>query len=125
MSAQVYDPTNDAGANAISMTAAAQAHVRRQLVKEGADALLLGITESGCNGYMYSLSFVAANSVGTRHFDFDGVTVFVEDQNWPLVRGTQIDYVREGLNAALTFKNPNATGECGCGESFSVGESAH
>lgn len=123
MSAEVYDPTEDE-ANGIAMTPAAQAHVRRQLVKEGAEALLLGIAESGCNGYMYSLEFVTGSLAGTRHFDFDGVTVFVEDANWPLVRGTEIDYVKVGLNAALAFNNPNATGECGCGESFSVAERA-
>ena len=106
------------------MTQAAQRHVRRQLDKEGAGALLLGITESGCNGYMYELRYVAdeAESVpgGVRTFDFDGVTVLVDNADWPLVGGTEIDYVTEGLNAVLKFRNPNASGECGCGESFSV-----
>ena len=106
------------------MTDAAQQHVRRQLDKEGADALVLGITESGCNGYMYELRYVA-DQAGTvadsvRAFDFDGVTVLVENADWPLVGGTEIDYVTEGLNAVLKFRNPNASGECGCGESFSV-----
>ena len=107
------------------MTHAAQKHVRRQLAKEGAHALLLGITESGCNGYMYELRYVAeeADDAGddVRAFDFDGVTVLVENADWALVGGTEIDYVTEGLNAVLKFRNPNATGECGCGESFSVG----
>ena len=106
------------------MTHAAQRHVRRQLDKEGADALLLGITESGCNGYMYELRYVAdqADVSGTdvRAFDFDDVTVLVDSADWPLVGGTEIDYVTEGLNAVLKFRNPNASGECGCGESFSV-----
>ena len=106
------------------MTDAAQRHVRRQLHKEGADALLLGITESGCNGYMYELRYVAdpadANRDGVRAFDFEGVTVLVDNADWPLVGGTEIDYVTEGLNAVLKFRNPNASGECGCGESFSV-----
>ena len=105
------------------MTHAAQRHVRRQLDKEGADALLLGITESGCNGYMYELRYVADDAEivggGVRTFDFDGVTVLVDNADWPLVGGTEIDYVTEGLNAVLKL-NPNASGECGCGESFSV-----
>lgn len=107
------------------MTHAAQQHVRRQLAKEGAHALLLGITESGCNGYMYELRYVAEDDAGddARAFDFDGVTVLVENGDWALVGGTEIDYVTEGLNAVLKFRNPNATGECGCGESFSVGAS--
>ena len=110
------------------MTQAAQRHVRRQLDKEGADALVLGITESGCNGYMYELRYVAdqVDTVGdgVRAFDFDGVTVIVENADWPLVGGTEIDYVTEGLNAVLKFRNPNASGECGCGESFSVAPSS-
>ena len=120
--AQVFDPAQSAGA--IAMTPAAQAHVRRQLAKEGAQALVLGVKTSGCNGYMYDLSFLESSSgpepADARAFDFDGVKVFVGNADWPLVRGTEIDYVVAGLNAALTFRNPNAASECGCGESFSI-----
>ena len=115
MDAEVYDP------DTISVTAAAERHVRRQLVQQDAGALVLGITESGCNGYMYELDFIADDATaGMRRFDFAGVTVCVAEEHWPLVRGTEIDYVTEGLNSALRFNNPNATAECGCGESFSI-----
>lgn len=114
LSAELFDPT------AIAMTPAAQAHVQRQLVKEQAVALKLGITESGCSGYMYELSYLEGNLESAHAFDFDGVTVVVDDADWRLVQGTVIDYVTEGLNSALTFKNPNATAECGCGESFAI-----
>lgn len=117
MSAEVFDPAELA---TITMTPAARVHVRRQLAREGADALRLGITESGCNGYMYELSYLADGVDDARTFRFDDVTVVVDDADWALVQGTVIDYVTEGLNSALTFKNPNATAECGCGESFSV-----
>lgn len=123
MSTQIFDPA--AHEQTISMTAAACRHVRRQLAKEGAEALLLGVTESGCNGYMYELRYVEGTAADVRTFDFDGVTVFVDNADWPLVGGTEIDYVTEGLNAVLKFRNPNATGECGCGESFSVGPAAN
>ena len=117
MSVQVFDPAAPA---TILMTPAAQAHVRRQLTKEGADALRLGVTESGCNGYMYELTYLDGDPAESRSFHFDDVTVVVADDDWSLVQGTEIDYVTEGLNSALLFRNPNATGECGCGESFSV-----
>ena len=117
MSAEVFDP---AELTSINMTPSARAHVRRQLAREGADALRLGIAESGCNGYMYELSYLDGELLEGRSFRFDDVTVVVDDTDWELVRGTVIDYVTEGLNSALTFKNPNATAECGCGESFSV-----
>ena len=119
MSTQIFDPAAH-DPQTISMTPAACRHVRRQLAKEGAEALLLGVTESGCNGYMYELRYVDGPPEDVCGFDFDGVTVFVENADWPLVEGTEIDYVTEGLNAVLKFRNPNATGECGCGESFSV-----
>lgn len=114
MTAELFDPT------AIAMTPAAQAHVRRQLAKEQAVALRLGITESGCSGYMYELSYLEGDAANAHSFDFDGVTVVVDDTDWKLVQGTVIDYVTEGLNSALIFKNPNATAECGCGESFAI-----
>lgn len=123
MNADTYDPA--AAEDAIAMTPAARRHVRRQLARQGAEALELGVKTSGCNGYMYDLHYrdaAAQAAPGDRVFDLDGVRVLVAHGNWPLVRGTTIDYVAEGLNAMLTFSNPNASGQCGCGESFSVTE---
>lgn len=115
MQAQQYDPES------ISITPAALAHVRRQLRQEGAEALVLAVTESGCNGYMYELAFADAEMPDTRSFRFGtDVRVEVAEDHWPLVRGTEIDYVVEGLNSALKFNNPNADAMCGCGESFSI-----
>lgn len=121
MSAGTFDPSTTT--DAITMTATARGHVRRQLARHDAEALELGVKSSGCNGYMYELGYLAPGTTpaaGDRVFDFGGVRVFVAHGNWPLVRGTEIDYVTEGLNSALKFSNPNATGQCGCGESFSV-----
>lgn len=121
MNAAAFDPNTTK--DAITMTAAARGHVQRQLARHGAEALELGVKSSGCNGYMYELAYRDADTApaaGDRVFEFEGVRVLVAHGNWPLVRGTEIDYVTEGLNAALKFTNPNATGECGCGESFSV-----
>ena len=104
------------------MTSDAVSHVERQLEKEGANALLLRVTESGCNGYMYELDFVNDEPHDARKFAFgENVQVYVENSHWELVGGTTIDYVTEGLNSALKFDNPNADTLCGCGESFSVG----
>ena len=123
MQARQYDP------DSISITPAALAHVRRQLRSEGAGALVLGVTESGCNGYMYELDFsdpaaapaTTGNALSTRSFRFgEDVRVEVAEDHWPLVRGTEIDYVVEGLNSVLKFNNPNADAMCGCGESFSI-----
>ncbi|MCH2337595.1 MAG: iron-sulfur cluster assembly accessory protein [Pseudomonadales bacterium] len=115
MTAHVYDPT------AISMTPAAQDHVGQQIAREGATGLLLSVTDSGCNGYMYELSYLATEPTASKRFDFTGeVRVYVQEANWEIVCGTEIDYVTEGLNSSLKFNNPNADTLCGCGESFSI-----
>ncbi len=95
-------------------------HVSKQLSSEHAAALLLHVTESGCNGYMYSLKFVDAVPRDAHIFEFDGVKVLIENEHWNLLRGTHIDLVTEGLNSTLRFENPNADTHCGCGESFSI-----
>ena len=124
MTAETFDPKQFASSDALAITPAAREHVRRQLAKDGAAALLLGVRESGCNGYKYDLSYVEGELGDVRKFDFDGVAILVENANWLLVQGTEIDYVTQGLNSMLTFRNPNATSECGCGESFSVRSAA-
>ena len=53
-------------------------------------------------------------------FHIDGVDVFVKEEHLPLVNGIEIDFVTEGVNSLFQFRNPNATAECGCGESFTV-----
>jgi iron-sulfur cluster assembly accessory protein len=122
MTIQTFDPKTAS----ITMTAAAAAHIRRQLTATGRDALRLAVTESGCSGYMYELGYtdtVAADDVVCE--PAPGVHVYIAAEVLPLVQGTEIDYVREGINAALKFRNPNAEAECGCGESFSVKAAAH
>lgn len=117
MTTESFDPTQ------LSITKSARAHVRQQLETEQAFGLVLGVSETGCNGYMYQLDFVQdLNDVSdARVFDFgDDISIFVDNKNWNLLRGTQIDYVTEGLNSSLQFNNPNADTLCGCGESFSI-----
>ena len=48
----------------------------------------------------------------------------IETKSLPFVDGTEIDFARQGLNAAFVFRNPNVTGECGCGESFTINPAA-
>ena len=112
---QDYDPAS------ITITPRALAHVKRQLRGQDATVLILGVKESGCNGYKYELDYARGDLADGRSFRFgEDVSVFVQDQDWPLVRGTEIDYETEGLNSMLKFNNPNADAKCGCGESFSI-----
>ena len=122
MSIQTFDPKT----SVITMTEAAAAHIRRQLQSTGRNALRLSVNESGCSGYMYELGYT--DSVADDDLVCEtapGVRVYIAADVLPLVQGTEIDYVREGINASLKFKNPNAEAECGCGESFSVKAAAH
>jgi iron-sulfur cluster assembly accessory protein len=124
MSVEIYDPSHrpeQSDPAMLLMTPRAIAHVKRQSTRMSGRSLRLGIKESGCSGYMYQLDFVdepAPNDVAVQ-ID-DDLSVFVDGQHLPLMRGTEIDYVTEGLNSTLKFRNPNAEAECGCGESFSV-----
>ncbi|HSG90348.1 MAG TPA: iron-sulfur cluster assembly accessory protein [Pseudomonadales bacterium] len=117
MSVETFDPI----ATGVSMTPAAAAHARRQLDRAGARAVRLAVTKSGCSGFMYQLEYVTEPLATDREFPVgDGLSVYVDPEALPLVGGTEIDLVVEGLNSVLKFRNPNAQVECGCGESFGV-----
>ncbi len=117
MSVETFTP-DQAG---VRMTDAAVRHAQRQLERAGARAVRLGVKQSGCSGFMYQIDYVI--EPGTEDTEFqvaDDLSVFVSEEALPLVRGTEIDLVTEGLNSVLKFRNPNAAVECGCGESFAV-----
>ena len=112
---------NPADAAAITATDAAVAHITRQIARSGRSCLRLGLKESGCNGYMYVLDYIDRPQADDRAFEVaEGLALYVRQDDLRLVQGTEVDLVTEGLNSSLQFKNPNATAECGCGESFSL-----
>ena len=106
---------------AISLTPAAADRVRHFLSERGHGVgLRLGIRKTGCSGYAYVVNYADAVEPGDRVFDSHGVQVLVDPDSLRLIDGTEVDFVRQGLNEAFRFRNPNVSGECGCGESFSV-----
>ena len=106
---------------AIELTPAASARMRDFLGKNpSAAGVRFGIKRSGCSGFGYTVDLANEVTEADKVFDLDGVRLVVDAKALPLVEGTCIDYAREGMNAAFVFHNPNATGECGCGESFTV-----
>ena len=123
MSVQTYDPLEGRVPTdgAITMTDAALEHTRRQLAKVGGSAFRLAIKKSGCSGYMYVVEYVDKPTSTDSQFRIaEDISVYVDSESLPLVQGTEIDYVSEGLNSFIKFNNPNAQAECGCGESFSL-----
>ncbi|MCY4657527.1 MAG: iron-sulfur cluster assembly accessory protein [Gammaproteobacteria bacterium] len=115
MTIQTFNPSE------ISVSERAINHLAQQLRTATAKALHLGVEESGCNGFAFTLDYVSQIPYDSKRFDFEqGVAVYVEPKDWDYVKGTHIDYVTEGLNSMLKFDNPNADSVCGCGESFSL-----
>ncbi len=106
---------------AISLTQPAADRVRSHLKARGMGiGLRLGIKKTGCNGFAYVVNYADSVEEGDIVFEDHGIKVFVDPASLKLIDGTQVDFVKEGLNEAFSFRNPNVTGECGCGESFSV-----
>ena len=116
MTVQTFVP----GQAGIHMTEAARAQARREIARADAGGIRLDLDESGCSGFMYELNFVEAPEDGDRRFEVDGVVLYVPEKWLAMLNGLEIDYVKEGVNSLFKFRNPNATGECGCGESFTV-----
>ena len=105
----------------ISVTPAAAEHVRSQLENRGSGlGIRVGVRTSGCSGMAYVLEFVDEIAPEDEVYDGQGVKIFIDPKSLVYLDGTELDFVREGLNEGLQFNNPNATGECGCGESFTV-----
>ncbi|OUS26541.1 iron-sulfur cluster assembly protein IscA [Thalassotalea sp. 42_200_T64] len=106
---------------AISMTPAATERVRSFLDNRGKGlGLRLGIKTTGCSGLAYVLEFVDDLNEDDQVFTIDNVNIIVDGKSLVHIDGTQLDFVKEGLNEGFRFTNPNAKGECGCGESFNV-----
>ncbi len=106
---------------AISLTNSAADRVRKYLQNRGNGiGLRMGVTETGCSGYSYVINY--ADKINTEDVVFEdkGVTIVVHPEALALIDGTEVDFVKKGLNEAFSFRNPNISGECGCGESFTV-----
>ncbi|MDQ1242803.1 MAG: iron-sulfur cluster assembly protein [Pseudomonadota bacterium] len=105
----------------VSLTQSAADRVRSFLEGRGRGVgLRLGVKKTGCSGFAYVVNY--ADEVGAADVVFEdrGVRVIVDADSLRYVDGTEIDFVRQGLNEAFKFRNPNVRGECGCGESFNV-----
>lgn len=113
--------TFDPGADVVTMTETALNHFRRALAGNDDKLVRLSTRESGCTGYAYVLDLVGESQADDLIIEpGEGVTLAVAPDAMTILRGTEIDYVNEGVNSVVKFNNPNVVAECGCGESFSV-----
>ena len=105
----------------ISLTKKAAQRIRNQLKQRGSGVgVRLGVKTHGCSGLAYVLEFVDSTSDEDLVFETFNEKVFVDPKSYEYLKGTELDYVKEGLNEGFTFNNPNVDSKCGCGESFNV-----
>ncbi|MBJ3813640.1 Fe-S cluster assembly scaffold SufA [Shimwellia pseudoproteus] len=117
---EVFEPA-DYRWRGLTMTPAAAAHIRALAAKApGVQGIRLGVKQSGCAGFGYVLEEVTEPAAGDLLFEQQGARLWVPLKAMPLIDGTEVDYVREGLNQIFKFNNPKAQNACGCGESFGV-----
>ena len=119
MSLETFDPKVE-----ITLTDTAISHIQKELSKNAENkGFRLFLETSGCSGFMYETALCKEASADDRIFEItDQLSLYVPNKDIPVLNGTIVDFITVGLNSMFQFKNPNVTGECGCGESFSVTE---
>ena len=106
---------------AVTLTEKAAQHIQRNITKRGKGlGLRVGVRTSGCSGMAYKLEYVDEADQHDLVYESFGVNIYVDPKSLPYIDGTQLDFVREGLNEGFKFANPKEKASCGCGESFSV-----
>ena len=111
--------------NIIRFTKAANDHIQSLIRKETGNSFFrLSVKKIGCSGYMYQPEIIESpkkNDVLVK--TVVGLTILIDSQCLPMIKGTMVDYVRKSLGQyQLYFNNPNSVGVCGCGESFHLKE---
>ena len=105
----------------ITLTHAAADRIREFIQKRGSgEGLRFGVKESGCSGYAYVGNYADEIAPDDVVYETHGVKGIVDPDSVSIVDGTEIDFVKDGLNETFQFKNPNSKDACGCGESFNV-----
>ena len=103
---------------AVTLTEKAAIHVKNYIAKRGKGVgLRLGVRTSGCSGMAYTFEFADEFNDTDSQFESFGVKVLIDPKSLVYLEGTELDFVREGLNEGFKFNNPNVKNSCGCGES--------
>ena len=108
---------------AITLTENAAKQIQQQLLNRGKGiGLRVGIKKSGCSGFAYTFDYADEVGANEQLFKSLNTNVVIDIKNLPYLDGSQIDFVKEGLNSAFKFSNPNVDNTCGCGTSYSFKE---
>lgn len=104
----------------VTLSARAVEMIKEAIASQKLDghALRVGVVPGGCAGFSYDLDLVKDARAGEVRYDFQGVSILMDPVAVQYLKGTEIDYVQDGMRAGFAFKNPNAKSSCGCGSSF-------
>lgn len=113
--------------NSTPVVQLSEAAIKRVLsymtTQDGCKAVRLSVKKTGCSGLSYVIDYVKAPQDADIVLPLtDACVICVDKASYPYLKGIHIDYVKQGLNQKFVFNNPNQTGQCGCGESFTVDE---
>lgn len=109
----------------IHLTERAANHIKHYLSGQGKGiGLRVGVKTTGCSGYQYVIEAAIEINEHDHVFESNGVKIVTDGQSLRYLAGTELDYVREGLNSGFKFNNPNVGETCGCGESFNIKQHA-
>lgn len=116
---QYYQPSLDVD---MHLSDAAKTRLIKVIeLTEGAKAMRLSVRKTGCSGYSYDLQAVSEIFVDDLVLEIqDTYKLYIDVKSYPLLKGLSIDYVKQGLQTKFVFENPLQTGQCGCGESFTI-----
>lgn len=104
----------------LNLTAAAISHIKRYIAKNACKGIEFSVDKTGCSGYAYVINMLDDIPTAHEHCEVEGISIYVPSQYLATFQGVTVDYVKEGLNEKFVFDNPNESGRCGCGESFTI-----
>ncbi|HEX8502622.1 MAG TPA: iron-sulfur cluster assembly accessory protein [Pyrinomonadaceae bacterium] len=108
----------------LNVTAPAAEEIRKFIASEeglpGTAGLRVRVVPGGCSGFQYSLNIEEESRANDHVIESNGVRMFVDMFSAQYLNGVEIDYVTNMMGSGFTFKNPNSTGGCGCGSSFTA-----
>jgi iron-sulfur cluster assembly protein len=118
----MYQPRNNQDELGLTLTESAIRQVKLLLARDKKEeyGLRVRVTDGGCSGFSYKLDFDKEQKPEDTVREWDGIKVYVDRKSAPFLKGTVIDFVAGIYGGGFKFTNPNATGTCGCGTSFSA-----
>jgi iron-sulfur cluster assembly accessory protein len=122
MASEITQQTQELDAVNLTLTAKAIQQVKALLARNHREdhGLRVSVADGGCSGFSYKLDFAKQEEAGDLVLELDNLKVYVDSNSLPHLNGTTIDYVTSLYGGGFKFTNPNASGTCGCGTSFSA-----